>query len=263
VSSALAASNIYAISLASLFARSVRPASRANRRKDVVNESQGPFSNPAMVGNYADETPRKVPGLADLHRMAMLLLSERAQQAAHILVVGAGGGMELKAMAEAQPEWLFTGVDPSAAMLDLARRHVGPFTDRIALIEGIIDAAPSGPYDGAACLLTLHFLDRAERLRTLKEIHRRLKPGAHLVVAHHSVPSGGAERWLARSAAFADHTGVDWDKAMASATEMARRLPLLSGAEEEALLCEAGFSDVELFYAAFSFRGWVATASPA
>ena len=88
-------------------------------RKDVVKESQGPFSNPAMVANYADETPRKVPGLADLHRMAMLLLSERAQQAAHILVIGAGGGMELKAMAEAQRKWVFTGVDPSAAMLDL------------------------------------------------------------------------------------------------------------------------------------------------
>jgi tRNA (cmo5U34)-methyltransferase len=42
---------------------------------------------------------------------------------------------------------------------------------------------------------------------------------------------------------------------------MAGRLPLLSVAEEEVLLCEAGFSDVELFYAAFSFRGWVATAS--
>ncbi len=42
---------------------------------------------------------------------------------------------------------------------------------------------------------------------------------------------------------------------------MAARLPLLSVAEEEALLCEAGFSDVELFYVAFSFRGWVATAS--
>ena len=49
---------------------------------------------------------------------------------------------------------------------------------------------------------------------------------------------------------------------MASAVRMAG-LPLLSVAEEEALLGEAGFSDVELFYAAFSFRGWVATASSA
>jgi tRNA (cmo5U34)-methyltransferase len=228
-----------------------------------VKDSRGPFSNPAMVANYADDTPRKVPGLADLHRMAMLLLSERAQRTAHILVVGAGGGLELKAMAEAQPEWAFTGVDPAAAMLDLARRKVEPFNDRIELIEGVVDAAPPGPFDGATCLLTLHFLNRSERLRTLRDIHRRLRPEARLVVAHHSAPGGGAERWLARSAAFADRTSVDCGKAMASATGMAGRLPLLSVDQEEALLCEAGFSDVELFYAAFSFRGWVATASSA
>ena len=145
-------------------------------------------------------------------------------------------------------------------MLDLARRDTKPFEDRIELIEGTVDAAPPGPYDGAACLLTLHFLNRSERLQTLREIQRRLKPGAHLVVAHHSVPSGDAERWLARSMAFADRTGVDRDRAMASAADMAGRLPLLSGAEEEAVLREAGFSGVELFYAAFSFRGWVAKA---
>ncbi len=218
-----------------------------------------PFANPAAIANYAVEAARKVPGLADLHRMAMLLLSERAKHAARILVVGAGGGMELKAMAEAQPEWVFTGVDPSAAMLDLARRNIEPFGDRIELREGTVDAAPSDLFDGAVCLLTLHFLDKSERLLTLKNIHRRLKPDARLVVAHHSVPTESAERWLTRSVAFADRTGVDWEKARAAAEGMTR-LPLLSVAEEEALLREAGFSDVELFYAAFSFRGWVATA---
>jgi tRNA (cmo5U34)-methyltransferase len=147
-------------------------------------------------------------------------------------------------------------------MLDLARRNIEPFNDRIELIEGTVGAAPSGSFDGAACLLTLHFLDRSERLLTLKHIHRRLKPNARLVVAHHSVPSGRAEHWLSRSVAFAERTSVDGGKAMASAVRMAR-LPLLSVAEEEVLLREAGFSDVELFYAAFSFRGWVATASSA
>ncbi len=40
---------------------------------------------------------------------------------------------------------------------------------------------------------------------------------------------------------------------------MMERLPLLTPAEEEGLLREAGFTDVELCYAAFSFRGWVGT----
>jgi tRNA (cmo5U34)-methyltransferase len=43
---------------------------------------------------------------------------------------------------------------------------------------------------------------------------------------------------------------------------MAQHLPLLSATEEEAMLEEAGFADVALFYAGFSFRGWVAVAAP-
>jgi tRNA (cmo5U34)-methyltransferase len=40
---------------------------------------------------------------------------------------------------------------------------------------------------------------------------------------------------------------------------MAEHLTLLSPDAEQELLREAGFEDVALFYAAFSFRGWVAT----
>lgn len=220
-----------------------------------------PFADPVMVASYAEHTPRKVPGFADLHRMARLLLAERAPAAADILVVGAGGGLELKAFAEAQSRWRFVGVDPSAEMLDLARRVLGPLQSRVALHQGYVDAAPSGPFDGATCLLTLHFLARDERLHTLRNIRQRLKPGAPLIVAHHSIPKDADPvRWLARSAAFARGASVDSPQASASATAMAERLPLLSSDADEAVLRDAGFSDVALFYAGLSFRGWVAEA---
>lgn len=220
-----------------------------------------PFSDPALVASYAEGTPKKVPGFADLHRMAMLLLAEHAPETANILVLGAGGGLELKAFAEAQPHWSFVGLDPSAEMLDLAGRILGPLQTRVQLRLGEIEGAPPGPFDGATCLLTLHFLPKVERLWTLREMRRRLAPGAPLIVAHHSCPSSGeASRWLSRSAAFASGSTVDFERASASAATMAERLPILSIDEDEALLREAGFSDVALFYAAFSFRGWVATA---
>jgi tRNA (cmo5U34)-methyltransferase len=41
---------------------------------------------------------------------------------------------------------------------------------------------------------------------------------------------------------------------------IADRLPVLTPAQEEAALAEAGFTDVALFYAVLAFRGWVATA---
>lgn len=202
-----------------------------------------------------------MPGFADLHRMAMLLLAERAPDAADILVLGAGGGLELKAFAHAQPSWRFVGVDPAPEMLDLARDLLGPDMARIRLVQGLIDDAPPGLFDGAACLLTLHFLPETERLRTLRELRRRLAPGAPLVIAHHSAPGNGdAARWLARSAAFANRAAIDSEQASASGAAMLQRIPVLSPEEDEALLARAGFSDIALFYAGFSFRGWVAAA---
>lgn len=226
-----------------------------------MDHKHAPFTNPAAVASYPADVPRKVPGLADLHRMVMLLLAEGAPRDAHILVVGAGGGMETRAMAEAQPAWRFTGVDPSPAMLDLAHQTLAPFADRVDLILGIIDQAPAGPFDGATCLLTLHHIDRDQRLRTLKDIRRRLAPGTRLVVVEHSAPGPAPERWMTRSVAFADREGPDWAKAAATGKMTIERLPLLTPAEEEDMLRDAGFTGVELFYAAFSFRGWVATAS--
>lgn len=215
-----------------------------------------PFTDPAFVASYADTAPRMVPGYADLHRMTSILLAEGAPDAAEILVVGAGGGLELKAFAEARPGWRFLGVDPSAEMLDLARRILGPLQARADLRQGTVDAAPAGPFDGATCLLTLHFLERAERLDTLRQIHRRLRPGAALVVAHHCAAEGAdLRRWLTRSLAFAGNALAE-----SEAAAMAKRLPVLTAEEDEALLREAGFSDIALFYAGFSLRGWVAVA---
>jgi len=219
-----------------------------------------PFANTALVETYIADTPRKVPGLADVHRMTMLLLSECARKDADILVVGAGGGMELIALAEAQPEWSFVGVDPSGPMLELARRNVQYIVQRVELIKGTIEVVSADQFDGATCLLVLHFLDKSERLNTLMQIHRRLKPGARLVVAHHSAGTGDAALWLARSAAFADRGTLSWEMASATGDALAAALPLIPASEEEALMREAGFGSVELFYSAFSFKGWVATA---
>src|SRR5690606_16681572 len=162
----------------------------------------------------------------------------------------------------ARKDWSFVGVDPSQPMLDLARHTLGPFASRVQLVKGYVDDAPAGPFDGATCLLTLHFLSRPERLPLLRALRERLKPGAPLIVAHHANPQGDrVEPWLTRSAAFAAGAQFDFSQASASAAGMAQHLTLLSATEEEAMLREAGFADVALFYAGFSFRGWVALAS--
>lgn len=213
----------------------------------------------AHATGYADNARRQVPGLDGLHRMTALLLGERVPSAGRVLVLGAGGGMELVALAEAQASWTFDGVDPSADMLEKAAQATAAYGDRVRLHEGYIAEAPEGPFDGAVCLLTFHFIARDERLATLREIHRRLVPGAPFVVAHISFTQTEPERslWIARHVAFG---GTAPERVEAAREAIGTRLTIVSPEEEEAMLTEAGFSGVSLFYAGLALRGWVGTA---
>jgi tRNA (cmo5U34)-methyltransferase len=111
-----------------------------------------------------------VPGLDALHRITGLLLAERVSETARVLVLGAGGGAEILALAQMYPGWRFVGVDPAGEMLRLAERSLGALMERVALVKGVIDDAPIGPFDAAVCLLTLHFFDAAERTRMVQRI---------------------------------------------------------------------------------------------
>lgn len=98
-------------------------------------------------------------------------------------------------------------------------------------------------------------------------IWRRLKPGAQLVVAHLSVADGdgaggecgAGERdlWLSRYAAFQVASDVAPEHAVRELDKVAAELAVLTPEEDEAVLREAGFGVVQMFYVGFTFRGWV------
>lgn len=211
---------------------------------------------------YARRVARHVPGLHDLHRMVDILLSEHLDDDGRLFVLGAGGGLELQVFAEKHPGWQFVGIDPSPEMIDQARTILGTHIDRVAFHQGYVDDAPEGPFDGATSLLVLHFLPRAERLHTLRELRCRLRPGAPFIAVHHSFPraEGADDLWLRRNAAWLMAGGVPEPQATAGIATMKERLPVLAPDADAELLRAAGFSDVQLFYAAFTFKGWVARA---
>jgi len=210
-----------------------------------------PFADPQAVANYAEGAMRNVPGYRAMQRMTTLLLAERAPENARVLILGAGGGLELKVFAEAHPGWIFDGVDPSAAMLELAQQNLGPLASRATLHQGYIGDAPLGPFDAATCLLTLHFMTIEERRSAVAEVHRRLEPGAPFVVAHFSIPRGDERAvWLSRFAAYA---GID----RGQVAMIDSHLTILPPEQDEAMLREGGFSNISLFYVGFTFRGWV------
>lgn len=227
-----------------------------------MSEPLNPFSDPQMVAKYAEGPPRSVPGYHAMLTMTALLIAERVPENARVLVLGAGGGLELKAFAATQPGWTFDGVDPAAEMLKLAGRTLGPLASRVRMHQGYIDHAPEGPFDAATCLLTFHFVALEERRRIAFELRRRLKPGAPFVAAHFSIPQGEGERalWLSRYAAFLVASGTAPDLAAKAQAAVDKQLCILTPEQDEAILREAGFSNIRLFYTGFTFRGWVAYA---
>ena len=219
------------------------------------------FSDPEAAARYAEGPRRFVPGFEALHRMTGVLLAGHAPADARVLVLGAGGGLELRALADAHPGWTFVGVDPAREMLREAERALGPLMDRVTLVEGYINDAPEGPFDAATCLLTLHFLDPAARERTVRAIHRRLKPDAPFVAAHGSFPQDSSRaRWLARYEAYAVASGAERAQAVQARAAVAAHLHTLDPEADAAIIRAAGFREVDLFFAAFTWRGWIGRA---
>jgi tRNA (cmo5U34)-methyltransferase len=63
--------------------------------------------------------------------------------------------------------------------------------------------------------------------------------------------------WLTRYAAFAVTAGVDPNLAEQARANVDAKLLAITPEQDQAILEEAGFSNVALFYAAFTWRGWV------
>ena len=221
------------------------------------------IKDPDHAAQYADGPARFMPGFHAVHRMTGVLIRECAPPNAHVLVHGAGGGLELEAFARENPGWTFLGVDPAKPMLEEARSRLGDLNERVALHHGYAEDAPAGPYDAATSLLTLHFLDAAERRKTVSEIVRRLKPGAPFVTAHCSFPQDPQHRdtWLARHREFTIASGVDTEVAEEGRKVLSDTIEVFDPEIDEQILCDAGLSDVTLFYAAFTWRGWIGRAS--
>lgn len=233
--------------------------------REAVTSFQKNYRDERFVEGYTRQGPPAfMPGHAGVLQMISVLLRERVVEDAHLLVVGAGGGLDTRAIARAEPGFRFTGVDPAPQMLELAREVLGPeLLPRIDLIEGTVDDAPDGPFDGATCVLVLGLLpDDGTKAATLRGVQQRLKPGAPFVLVDQCLDREAPdfERKLDRYAAYARASGVD-EEIVGIAREQLRTNEGLATAErDEALLAEAGFRDVEVFYVGMAWRGWVASA---
>ena len=218
------------------------------------------FTSVSSTSSYTTKPRQMFPGFDSFHRMVCMLLSEKAGPDARVLVLGAGGGLELRSFAERRPHWTFVGVDPSGEMLEEAQKTLGPdLMKRVTLHKSFIPDAPVGPFDAATCLLTLHFVPLAEKLSTLQSIRSRLKPGAPFVVAHFCLDRQDprAPVHIDRYCQFALEGGMSPEDVAVRRMRLEHSLHCIAPEQDEALLAEAGFTGTELIYAGLNWRGWI------
>ena len=153
-----------------------------------ISPSPTDFDSPPPVppSEYARMVVGVNVGYDLVFRLAACLLRALQQPHLNLLVVGAGGGMEIEQFLLANPGWRLVGVDPSEEMLSLAAARAERLgvRDRTELVHGVVDDLPAErSFDAAMCLYVLHFLPDDAKLATLQSIGRRLRAAAPLIVA--------------------------------------------------------------------------------
>lgn len=213
---------------------------------------------------YDDGPRRLVPGYAVFQQLIALLLDSELKDDASILVMAAGGGAELMSIAAQRASWTLTGVDPSPDMLALAQSKLDAagYTDRVALVKGYVADAPAGPFDAATSCLVMPFIaDDGGKLDYLRQLRRRLRPGAPLLMVEGFAARDpeGWERYIKSYIMHARAHGVD-DALLVRARDAQATLHYVAVERQLELFAEAGFSDVKQFFQALHIHGWVARA---
>lgn len=150
-----------------------------------------PGFGPDRAAHYDAQAAVSLPGVHAMYELVASALTSALddRDAAHLLLVGLGTGAELQPFYNKQfdvPGWQFTGVEPSDAMLSVARARLEAegLLARTHLHLGELHTLPAGPpFDGAQMLGVLHHVPTpGARHELLREVSRRLAPGAPLVV---------------------------------------------------------------------------------
>jgi tRNA (cmo5U34)-methyltransferase len=221
--------------------------------------------NRSLSVNYEQGPRWFIPGYDASHVMAAVLLRDRIGDRGRILVIGAGGGVELSLLAAECDGWSFVGVDPSREMLEQARRKVeaAAASARVSFVQGHVEDAPRERFDAATAFLCLNFIpDDGRRLDALREIHSRLVPGGPFLMINGCTDMKTArfDEDLRLYAAFARRSGAPAEMVEGAVRMQRETLHSVPRDREEALLEQAGFQDLRLFYCGLWIHGWVARA---
>lgn len=214
-----------------------------------------------MAPNYDEKWAKTAPIRDGLHFLLEPVFAELPKDA-RILSVGAGTGAELAHLAAKFPQWSFTVVEPSGAMLEVChqRAEADGFSARCHFHEGYLNSLPiMDAHDGATCFLVSQFiLDRAARAGFFREIADRLRPGGILASSDLASQVGSEQHkalmnvWL-RLMASAEISPEGLEQ-MRAAYE--KDVAILPPATIASIIESGGFENPAQFYQAGLIHAW-------
>lgn len=216
-----------------------------------------------------------IPGYGSLARLGVALLAASPLASAsgsEVLVAGCGTGSELLEAVAQRPDWRLAALDPSAVMLDEARRKLAE-DPRIAWHQSTVEDLLDQPghqarYAGALAVLVLQSLpDDGSKLAFLGAMARCLRPGAQLLLVdlmQTSLPSledqiGAAWRGFQRASGL-DGSGVDGsgpEDHRADLAQISEGLHPIGLSRLTSLVNAAGFGDPARVFQALGFEGFL------
>ena len=203
-----------------------------------------------------------VPDYERIHELVVAQLGLALEENARILVVGAGTCTEVLSLANFDPKWTFTAVEPSAPMVEQAKVRVDSagLNDTVTFHTGMLEELDDqGPFDGATAILMMQFLPPEAKAALFKDIARRLKPGAPFVFCH---PFGdpASDEHVMHMASWREHIELAMpDRADEIYANVEDTLHFISEESQAEMMTKAGFDTPVRFHTRNVFGAWIAT----
>jgi len=240
----------------------------ANKReRKVVDETitavPGEWRFDQDVSKAFDSHVRKsVPFYDEIQRMVVELSEYFVRDQSVVYDLGSSTGTTLNFLSNAhagKEDVQFTGFDLSEFMINEARKKVDRPNVRFHH-KNIMDVEFSPSANFMTALFTMQFLTVAERRNLLARINRGLIEGGGFILAEKvcAVHSCFEDIWTELYWDFKRRQGLTPEQILEKANSIRGILRPLTTEENRDLLCQAGFSPVEIFFKWYNWAGFLA-----
>lgn len=215
------------------------------------------FHSEVVVASYDDHIRKLIPGYELVHQQIEAILSTELPETAHILIVGCGTGYELSYLLEQHPDWTFTAIDPSAAMLKQASKNLNSIDrQRVQFIQSTIqDLNQPDTFDAALAILVAHFIPNSEKNGFFQAIQQCLKTNGLALTYDLMQPEDQQDIKIMQK--LAQQTGLSMVQSGKMIERLEQDFHLLSAQNFTALLTKVGFKQCKIYCQIMNYHGFL------